>query len=62
MKSVDELLPIHALLRRLTLLFASSFVTSRRAPLFLALFPVRTEHFLSDVFRQISKLLIFLRR
>jgi hypothetical protein len=38
----------------------NAFFTERCASLFLALFPIRPEHLLSDVFSQISKLLIFL--
>ena len=44
------------------MLLRNVFCTKRRASLFLALFPIRPGHLLSDVFSQISKLLIFLRR
>ena len=44
------------------MLLRNVFCTKRRASLFLALFPIRTQHLLSDVFGQISKVLIFLRR
>jgi hypothetical protein len=38
------------------------FTELRGPPLLLALFPVRAEHLLGDIFRQIGELLIFLAR